>query len=222
MKIILFTITYLVGLLPIFLDNKYAFVYFIIIAFAISIMNGMEKEKYLLNILHPLLFSTITSFLIFIVNGFSITNEIWFVAPLVFAYINLIIRGNKNESDLLNVIEYVMLPIAIPISLCFILTFTIPSEQLASYLYIATSMLFFSYLLRNIPTVTYTIIVMVVYNLMMIYLYSFLSFVTLSAMITFVLMINCLLAVNIFKNKKINKEKENQTKNNIGDYKKAM
>lgn len=215
MNYILFIITYLLGFIPMFIENEYSFYYFLLIILYVSLFNTIKPEAFKINVLHPMILSTISIFMIFIVHGYGIYKEIWFAMPLIFIYLAYRMKMVNNDNNELFLIEYFMMPLALPISLCFILALMIKNEMLSLYMYVSAITLLYIYLLKVIPTKIYTILSIIAFNLINIYLYKYMIFMDFEKFIYYLIMVNLLLSGNFVKSFLKEKTKDKKLKKEI-------
>lgn len=202
MKFIIFLLSYTLGFSTIFIAEKYIILYFIVLGFYSSLFYYKEKEEYKKVVIEPLFLSMISALIVLILNKINIIGYGVFISAI--PYLLIVLKGksknkNKINSDLLFIIERVILPLTLPITLCFVVSLLIKSDMIASISFILFYFIMINNMMKDVPSIGYSVVVLFIQNATMFYLYEYIYFIATFEKIILFVAVNTIIIINIYR-----------------------
>jgi len=180
MNILIYLITYSIGLASIFIHSNTIIFYFLVFGFLTLLAAPLPIHLYKRLIVEPAYLAIASAFITSFLNNKSLEEYIAIVFLL--PYLFLILKGKElnekkdKENEWGFLIEKIIFPITIPLAICFSVLLWIKSEYIGAILFILLYCFVLSLFLSNIISVRYGSMLLVMEISVLLYLFQYTSF----------------------------------------------
>lgn len=180
MNILVYLISYSVGLLSIFIHSNTLIFYFLIIGFYTLLAAALPVHGYRKSIVEPIYLALCSSFITSFLNQKAM--EDYMAIILLFPYLFLIIKGKEinekkdKENEWGFLIEKIIFPITMPMAICFSVLLWVKSEYLGAIMFILLYCFILSLFLSNIISIRYGGMLLVMQTGVLLYLFQYTTF----------------------------------------------
>jgi len=202
MKYLSFIATYLFVFSSIFVDQEYFVFYFIVFGFYSALFYDTKSEIYRTALVDPAVLSLLSGTIVLFLHGMNTLEHAVFFS--IVPYLVIVLKGKKEnehkvQSELLFIIEKLIMPLTLPITLCFIISLMIKSELIASISFVLVYFVLINNMLRGTPSIKYSGIILIIQNIIMVYLYEYIYFIDHFEKLMLGVAINTIIMVNMYR-----------------------